>query len=56
MEIAEAVLRLHCIDTLIQAPISMGSVRFCADSTLNGVGSNQGDVPRAGLVNTDFLE
>ncbi len=42
-------------DTVIQAPMSKGSVLFYLGNTLHGGGANQSAAPRAGLVNTYSL-
>ena len=42
-------------DTVIQAPMSKGSVLFYMGCTLHGGGANQSDAPRAGLINTYSL-
>jgi ectoine hydroxylase-related dioxygenase (phytanoyl-CoA dioxygenase family) len=42
-------------DTVIQAPISKGSVLFYMGNTLHGGGANRSDAPRAGLINTYCL-
>jgi len=42
-------------DTVIQAPMSKGSVLFYVGNTLHGGGANQSAAPRAGLVNTYSL-
>ena len=42
-------------DTVIQAPMSKGSVLFYLGATLHGGGANQSAAPRAGLINTYSL-